>query len=1083
MIRRFNQHILRPIFRVQEGEGLRVALMLLYSIAVIGGVIITGQLASRALFLSSLPQSAVPYKFILPPVALMLVSALYTRLAGRIRSDRLILLTYSLILAGVVGFRLLMETEGRGSFAALSALFVYFDIIGSLVILQFWTFAGEIFNSREAKRLFGLISGGSAISNVLFGAFVTSIAGTVAPENLLFIVMGSLVVCLGCVWVLGRRYDGMLEEAEEEGRGGVEKRSASLWEDMREVFRAPLVRSMSGILILVALVSSIGDYQLDLGLQAWFGGDSQGMVRFLGQFRLWAGVGAVVLQFFIGGRLLERFGVVAVLLLLPSSILLGAGAILLTQGVLWAVAVPRACDVVFKYSVNDPAFNLLYLPVEAQLRAKARAILDGIAKPPMVSLLGLVFLWTGQRGSDTIVHWAYVALGLVVVWAALVRRAGGQYVAALSQSIRLRRLDPDQEKIDLSDEGSIRVIRETLQAENAPRVIHALTLLPRIPRVDWTPHVALLLEHPNREVRILALRFLGEREAAIYAEEVVARLRDPEEEVRAAAVETLCALGKLRAVPRVLPFLDDSSPRIRGAAVLGLIKHTGLDGFLHAAAHLKALLESPESEARLEGVRVLGVLQAPSFYHPLLPLLDDERIEVQVGAIRAAARIKAPELIPYLVPKLCHPLTRWYAVDALVQCIGQDLTRIEALLRDEGRNAEVRRHLIHVLRQQRSPEVVPLLSAQLECDDERVRAAVYEALLELRDRGLSVEPLRLEEALRGELRRAYEWHLVRGDLRQIHPLLEEALEYRIRQAEERLLALLDLLYAEISRTWLRQSLDERNSRLRATAVELLDNVVEREFDELLLPLFGGSDAEVLEVADRQLHMVSRPQREHLRQLACCADDWMRSCALHAIGEGRIEGLEEVVREAMDEAEPMVREAARVAYARLYGAADKGGRKELSELEVGLPEELPPREGRGEQRMALSTLEKVFFLKSVPLFEQIPGEDIVGMVPILREVNIEKGEMFIRNGEEGDCLYIVVGGEILVQSEERGEHIIHSREVIGERAVLTEQPRSADCTALTDVVALRIDKGDFWKLMEEQPKITIEVLKVLVDRYI
>ena len=73
MIRRFNQQILRPVFRVQEGEGLRVALMLLYSIAVIGGVIITGQLASRALFLSSLPQSAVPYKFILPPVALMLV--------------------------------------------------------------------------------------------------------------------------------------------------------------------------------------------------------------------------------------------------------------------------------------------------------------------------------------------------------------------------------------------------------------------------------------------------------------------------------------------------------------------------------------------------------------------------------------------------------------------------------------------------------------------------------------------------------------------------------------------------------------------------------------------------------------------------------------------------------------------------------------------------------------------------------------------------------------------------------------------------------------------------------------------------
>ena len=74
MLRSLNQQVLRAVFRIQEGEGLRVAVMLLYSIAAIGGVIITGQLASRALFLSALPQTAIPYKFILPPLVLMVVS-------------------------------------------------------------------------------------------------------------------------------------------------------------------------------------------------------------------------------------------------------------------------------------------------------------------------------------------------------------------------------------------------------------------------------------------------------------------------------------------------------------------------------------------------------------------------------------------------------------------------------------------------------------------------------------------------------------------------------------------------------------------------------------------------------------------------------------------------------------------------------------------------------------------------------------------------------------------------------------------------------------------------------------------------
>jgi hypothetical protein len=69
--------ILERLFRIHPGEERRVVAMLVYSIAVVGGVVITGQLASRALFLSELPRSAIPYKFIRPPLALMAVSACF----------------------------------------------------------------------------------------------------------------------------------------------------------------------------------------------------------------------------------------------------------------------------------------------------------------------------------------------------------------------------------------------------------------------------------------------------------------------------------------------------------------------------------------------------------------------------------------------------------------------------------------------------------------------------------------------------------------------------------------------------------------------------------------------------------------------------------------------------------------------------------------------------------------------------------------------------------------------------------------------------------------------------------------------
>ena len=122
------QQALRLLFRLEPGEGVRAGLMLVYSIAVIGGVVITGQLVSRSLFLSSLPPTDIPYKYILPPVALMLATGLYARLVPRFRRDRLIVGTCAVMLAFVIGFRLVLATGSGHSFGALCALFVVFDV-------------------------------------------------------------------------------------------------------------------------------------------------------------------------------------------------------------------------------------------------------------------------------------------------------------------------------------------------------------------------------------------------------------------------------------------------------------------------------------------------------------------------------------------------------------------------------------------------------------------------------------------------------------------------------------------------------------------------------------------------------------------------------------------------------------------------------------------------------------------------------------------------------------------------------------------------------------------------------------------
>ena len=79
----------------------------------------------------------------------------------------------------------------------------------------------------------------------------------------------------------------------------------------------------------------------------------------------------------------------------------------------------------------------------------------------------------------------------------------------------------------------------------------------------------------------------------------------------------------------------------------------------------------------------------------------------------------------------------------------------------------------------------------------------------------------------------------------------------------------------------------------------------------------------------------------------------------------------------------------------------------------------------------------------------------------------------------DCLYILVEGQVRVSRGEEELSICQSPDTLGELAVLGEKPRSADCKALTDVLALRIKKEEFSVLLDERPEMARGLIKVLL----
>ena len=125
---------------------------------------------------------------------------------------------------------------------------------------------------------------------------------------------------------------------------------------------------------------------------------------------------------------------------------------------------------------------------------------------------------------------------------------------------------------------------------------------------------------------------------------------------------------------------------------------------------------------------------------------------------------------------------------------------------------------------------------------------------------------------------------------------------------------------------------------------------------------------------------------------------------------------------------------------------------------------------------------VLLLKSADLFERTSSEHLVPLAQVAEEVYFVPGEHLIRQGEAGDCLYLLVEGSVSIVLQGLGEVARRdTRNVIGEMSVLTRKPRSADCLALTEVIALRIGYDVFWELLAKEPPLALGVIRVLAGR--
>jgi len=96
-----------------------------------------------------------------------------------------------------------------------------------------------------------------------------------------------------------------------------------------------------------------------------------------------------------------------------------------------------------------------------------------------------------------------------------------------------------------------------------------------------------------------------------------------------------------------------------------------------------------------------------------------------------------------------------------------------------------------------------------------------------------------------------------------------------------------------------------------------------------------------------------------------------------------------------------------------------------------------------------------------------------------------GEIVARQGDVGDCMFMIQDGEVEIVLEEHGTEVVlrtaGRNELLGEMAIFDRAPRSATIRARGRARILTLDKRNFLRRINEDPSLAFRMIETMSIR--
>jgi CRP-like cAMP-binding protein len=125
--------------------------------------------------------------------------------------------------------------------------------------------------------------------------------------------------------------------------------------------------------------------------------------------------------------------------------------------------------------------------------------------------------------------------------------------------------------------------------------------------------------------------------------------------------------------------------------------------------------------------------------------------------------------------------------------------------------------------------------------------------------------------------------------------------------------------------------------------------------------------------------------------------------------------------------------------------------------------------------------KVEALKRAPLFEGLSKKELRELASATDDLSVKAGTVLCREGRLGREFFVIVDGEAEVTKSGKRLATRGPGEFFGEIALLTTTKRTATVTAKTPLRCFILTRGDFRRVLDENPGVERKVMQALGER--